>query len=249
MLARFYELLDQHMALVRSRFNEFHQQDYHDELMQTLERDCGIHLPNIFNFNYIYKFIKAEIDSLEESCSELLDKVTQLCMNTAGFFINAHFSRFKKVSDAITERCRDEFDAIHAQTGSELHEMLAAEKSHHYLSTSSENEYQYVLNLLTQNPDLNRSKINLRLLSLTPCDSFYNGESRFESSIRTIKNSVHAYWLQLTNRFISQFHMWLLHNFVHQFRDSFHRKVDQEFAPNSGTDLGEDVKQWMEEPY
>ena len=43
--------------------------------------------------------------------------------------------------------------------------------------------------------------------------------------------------------------MWVLHNFVHQFRDSFHRKVDQEFAPNSGTELGEDVKQWMEDPY
>lgn len=43
--------------------------------------------------------------------------------------------------------------------------------------------------------------------------------------------------------------MWIIANFVHSFRDGFHRKVDQDFAPNSGSELGEDVKHWMEDPY
>jgi hypothetical protein len=43
--------------------------------------------------------------------------------------------------------------------------------------------------------------------------------------------------------------MWLLYNFVLEFKDTFHRKLDQEFAPNSGTDLAEDVKTWMDEPF
>lgn len=57
LLARFYELLDRHQQKVRGRFNEFHMQDYHDEIMEVVEQDHGIHLPNIFNFSYVYKFI------------------------------------------------------------------------------------------------------------------------------------------------------------------------------------------------
>jgi len=127
--------------------------------------------------------------------------------------------------------------------------MLDVERSHHYLSTGSENEYMYILKLLTDNVDLKQCPLDrLQVLQLT-MDEFYNGDSKLELQVKTIKNSVHAYWLQLVNRFLSQFHMWLIHNFVHQFRDSFHRKVDQEFAPNSGTELGEEVKHWMEDPF
>jgi RecB family endonuclease NucS len=57
LLARFYELLEKHQSKVRGRFNEFHKQEYHDQVMEVVEQDFGIHLPNIFNFSYVYKFI------------------------------------------------------------------------------------------------------------------------------------------------------------------------------------------------
>lgn len=39
------------------RFNELHKQEYHDEIQEVVEQDYGIHLPNIFNLSYVYKFI------------------------------------------------------------------------------------------------------------------------------------------------------------------------------------------------
>jgi hypothetical protein len=44
--------------------------------MMVVERDHGIHLPNIFNFSYVYKFIQAEIELMEEGCEELVTKLT-----------------------------------------------------------------------------------------------------------------------------------------------------------------------------
>ena len=126
--------------------------------------------------------------------------------------------------------------------------MLEIEQAHHYLSAGSENEYVYVLNMLNGVDPSKNDADKLKLLELTGA-TVYVGSSKVEFQIRTIKNSVHAYWLQLINRFLAQFHMWLLHNFVVEFKDSFHRQIDQEFAPNSGTELGEDVKAWMEDPF
>ena len=84
----------------------------------------------------------------------------------------------------------------------ELAQMLAIEKSYHYLSTGSENEYLYVLKILNENTDLAKcTDDKLKLLSLKK-DEFFIGNSRFASQINTIKNSVHAYWLQLVNRFV-----------------------------------------------
>ena len=80
--------------------------------MQTIESDHGIDLPNIFNMTYIYKFIKKEIDPLKENCVELIKNIAQLCENTICYFIKRHFERFRLVSDAITERCKHEFDKI-----------------------------------------------------------------------------------------------------------------------------------------
>ena len=49
------------------------------------------------------------------------------------------------------------------------------------------------------------------------------------------------------NRFIDQSHMWILQNFVMEYKHHFYRKLDQEFSPNSGTQTGEEVKSRMEE--
>ena len=112
------------------------------------------------------------------------------------------------------ERCKEEFEAIQDQTENELKQMLEIEKGHHYLSTGSENEYLFILKLLSDNSDLNNCPDDrLKSLQLTE-DTFFVGESKLENSVKTIKNSVHAYWLQLVNRFVSQFHMWVIHNFV-----------------------------------
>ena len=113
LLARFYELLEKHQQNVRSRFNEFHKEEFRNEVLQIVSSDHGIHLPNIFNFSYIYKFIQKEIELLEINCTDLVDKVSQMCVNTICYFINLHFKRFKKVAEAVTERCRVEFDAIY----------------------------------------------------------------------------------------------------------------------------------------
>ena len=42
--------------------------------------------------------------------------------------------------------------------------------------------------------------------------------------------------------------MWLMHNFVITFKDQFHRKLDQEYSPNAGTSMGEEVREKMVEP-
>lgn len=114
LLARFYDLLDQHQQEIRKRFNEFHQEEYHKKVLEVVESEHGIHLPNIFNFNQVYKFIQAEIDDMEESCIDLVTKVSQLCMTTVIYFIKVHFKRFDKVAEAIVDRCRQEFETIFA---------------------------------------------------------------------------------------------------------------------------------------
>ena len=42
--------------------------------------------------------------------------------------------------------------------------------------------------------------------------------------------------------------MWLLHNFVITFKETFHRKLDQEYSPNAGTAMGEEIREKMVEP-
>ena len=42
--------------------------------------------------------------------------------------------------------------------------------------------------------------------------------------------------------------MWLMHNFVITFKDQFHRILDQEYSPNAGTAMGEEIREKMVEP-
>lgn len=130
--------------------------------------------------------------------------MAQLCLTITTYFIGVHFKRFKPVADAVIERCREEFDAIHASTTAEMRQMLEIEKSYHYLSKGSENEYMFIYRLLNENSDLNSCpEEKLKTLMLDADKDFYQGDSKVETQIRTIKNSVHAYWQQLVSRFIA----------------------------------------------
>ena len=41
--------------------------------------------------------------------------------------------------------------------------------------------------------------------------------------------------------------MWLMENFINDFRFDFIRMLDQDFAPNSGTEIAHEVKMKMRE--
>ena len=41
--------------------------------------------------------------------------------------------------------------------------------------------------------------------------------------------------------------MWILQNFVMEYKHDYYRKLDQEFSPNSGTEVAQEVKSRMEE--
>ena len=65
--------------------------------------------------------------------------------------------------------------------------------------------------------------------------------------VAEMRNSLHSYMLVGVNRFIDQCHMWILQNYIVDYRNSIYRKLDQEYSPNSGTDAANDVKRRMEE--
>jgi len=61
--------------------------------------------------------------------------------------------------------------------------MLEIEKSYHYLSKGSENEYLYILKLLKENTDLNscrEEKLKIMYLESSPYKEFYVGDSNTE---------------------------------------------------------------------
>ena len=62
-----------------------------------------------------------------------------------------------------------------------------------------------------------------------------------------MRNSIHAYMLVAMNRFIDQCHMWILQNYVIEYKHNYYRTLDQEYSPNSGTASGFEVKTRMEE--
>lgn len=41
--------------------------------------------------------------------------------------------------------------------------------------------------------------------------------------------------------------MWILQNFVIEYKHNYYRTLDQEYSPNSGTSSGSEVKTHMEE--
>ena len=138
-----------------------------------------------------------------------------------------------------------EFEKIKAQTVEELNDMIKIERSSIYLSPESQAEYERLLEMLNA---ANPKPEELQELNMMDVKVYQPSSSRNTFKVRQIKNSIHAYWLIASNRFIDQFHMWLLHNFVIEFKEAFHRKLDQEYSPNAGTAMGEEIREKMVEP-
>ena len=101
--------------------------------------------------------------------------------------------------------------------------MIKIERSSIYLSPESQAEYERLLEMLSS---ANLKPEELMELNMTDFQIYNPGSSRNAFKVKQIKNSIHAYWLIASNRFIDQFHMWLLHNFVIEFKETFHRKLD-----------------------
>ncbi len=85
-------------------------------------------------------------------------------------------------------------------------------------------------------------------MCLSGPESFTKPERDSNSfKIREMRCSIHSYMLVAINRFLDQCHMWILQNFVIEYKHSFYRKLDQEYSPNSGTTAAYEVKLRMEE--
>jgi hypothetical protein len=146
--ARFDELLKSNRAQIKKRFANFHSEEYYQSIEQAVVKDKGIHLPNVFDFTTIYRFISAEVELLKADCSQLIDQVSDKCFETINYFILQHFKRFKPVQEAISDRCRREFESIRQSTLDEVLKMLAIEQSQIYLSDGSNAEYEHTLSAL-----------------------------------------------------------------------------------------------------
>ena len=71
--------------------------------------------------------------------------------------------------------------------------------------------------------------------------------SKHSYKVKEMRTSVHAYMLVAYNRFIDQSHMYILENFVMEYKDALCRMLDQQYAPNSGTESGYDISNRMVE--
>ena len=94
--------------------------------------------------------------------------------------------------------------------------MIKIERSSIYLSPESQAEYERLLDMLGAN---NLKPEELQELNMVNVNIYLPDSSKNTFKGRQIKNSIHAYWLIASNRLIDQFHMWLLHNFVIEFKD------------------------------
>ena len=169
----------------------------------------------------------------------------KLCLTTSQKLIEKHFGRFAPVLELVFDKADLEFEKIKAQTVEELNDMIKIERSSIYLSPESQAEYERLLEMLNA---ANPKPEELQELNMIDVKVYQPSSSRNAFKVRQIKNSIHAYWLIASNRFIDQFHMWLLHNFVIEFKETFHRKLDQEYSPNAGTAMGEEIREKMVEP-
>lgn len=175
---------------------------------------------------------------------DLVEQVLAVCLKTAQFLIEKHFGRFTPVLELVLDKVEQEFEKIKASTVEELNDMIKIERSSIYLSPESQTEYERLLDMLATN---NPKPEELLELNMNEVKIYMPENSKNAYKVRQIKNSIHAYWLIASNRFIDQFHMWLLHNFVIEFKETFHRKLDQEYSPNAGTAMGEEVRDKMQE--
>ena len=67
------------------------------------------------------------------------------------------------------------------------------------------------------------------------------------NKIKEMRCSIQAYMLVAINRFTDQCHMWILQNFVMEYKQDYISKLDLDFSPNSDTAAAREVKSRMEE--
>ena len=67
------------------------------------------------------------------------------------------------------------------------------------------------------------------------------------SQVKTVVNSLHAYWQIAHNRLLDQTHMFLTYQFVIQFSQNITNKIDETYAPFSSTPESEQTRGMMEE--
>ena len=128
-------------------------------------------------------------------------------------------------------------------TKAEITEMIQVEKSSIYLSEETGREYSRYLNLLETDTTGNSESMQEMFLSAPASDSFSKGNGSHNSQVKIIRGSIYSYMLVAINRFIDQCHMWILQNFVIEYKNNFYRQLDQDFSPDAGTENGDEVKQ------
>lgn len=55
---------------------------------------ASVHLPNVIDFNLVYKLIEDEWDTIHNSIKELIMEVAELCQRTSLTLFGRHFKRF-----------------------------------------------------------------------------------------------------------------------------------------------------------
>ena len=81
----------------------------------------------------------------------------------------------------------------------ELNDMIKIERSSIYLSPESQAEYERLLEMLSAS---NPKPEELQELNMIDVKPYVPDSSRNTFKVKQIKNSVHAYWLIASNRFI-----------------------------------------------
>lgn len=124
--------------------------------------------------------------------------------------------------------------------------MILIEKSSIYLSNDTEAEFERYLRIIKK--EQVQTVEALKEMAMDGVES-YTAENRTKHSYKVteMRTSIHSYMLVASNRYVDQCHMWILQNFVTEYKDSFYRKIDVEYSPNSGTKRGNEVKSRMNE--
>ena len=124
--------------------------------------------------------------------------------------------------------------------------MILIEKSSIYLSNDTEAEFERYFRIIKK--EQVQTVEALKEMAMDGVES-YTAENRTKHSYKVteMRTSIHSYMLVASNRYVDQCHMWILQNFVTEYKDSFYRKIDVEYSPNSGTKRGNEVKSRMNE--
>ena len=62
---------------------------------------ASVHLPNVIDFNLVYKLIEDEWDGIHDSIKELIVEVAELCQKTSLTLFGKHFKRFSGLLELL----------------------------------------------------------------------------------------------------------------------------------------------------